>query len=92
MSSAVNAVQQPPANDIPAIDELREVCRPLKTEPARVIVGLETVIEQLVICLSARGHLLLMGVPGLARALVARQDRTVVREHLAGIHRLIINS
>ncbi|HUG68259.1 MAG TPA: AAA family ATPase [Pirellulaceae bacterium] len=57
-------------NDVQAIDELREVYARLKRELARVIVGQEGVIEQLSICLFARGHALLMGVPGLAKTLL----------------------
>ena len=57
-------------DDVSAIDELRDVYHQLKTELARVIVGQDSVIEQLAICLFARGHSLLMGVPGLAKTLL----------------------
>jgi MoxR-like ATPase len=64
----------PPArlsdNDVQAIDELRDVYRRLRAELARVIVGQDAVIERLAICLFARGHALLMGVPGLAKTLL----------------------
>jgi MoxR-like ATPase len=39
-------------------------------ELGRVIVGQQSVIEQLGICLFAQGHALLMGVPGLAKTLL----------------------
>jgi MoxR-like ATPase len=39
-------------------------------ELGKVIVGQQSVIEQLAICLFARGHALLMGVPGLAKTLL----------------------
>ena len=58
------------ADDVAAIDELREVWRQLKAELAKIIVGQDAVIEQLAICLFARGHALLMGVPGLAKTLL----------------------
>jgi len=57
-------------NDVQAIDELRDVYDRLRRELARVIVGQEAVIEELAICLFARGHALLMGVPGLAKTLL----------------------
>ena len=57
-------------DDVQAIDELRQVYARLKKELARVIVGQDAVIEQLSICLFARGHALLMGVPGLAKTLL----------------------
>ena len=59
-----------PTDDVDAIDELREVYGRLKAELAKIIVGQEQVIEQLAICLFARGHALLMGVPGLAKTLL----------------------
>ena len=59
-----------PKDDVAAIDELREAYARLKTELGKIIVGQEPVIEQLAICLFARGHALLMGVPGLAKTLL----------------------
>jgi MoxR-like ATPase len=57
-------------NDVGAIDDLRDLYGRLKSELARVIVGQAHVIERLSICLFARGHALLMGVPGLAKTLL----------------------
>src|SRR4029079_14688439 len=42
-------------------------------EVARVIVGQQDTIERLAVCLFARGHALLMGVPGLAKTLLVRK-------------------
>ena len=57
-------------NDVQAIDQLREAYARLQKELGRVIVGQHDVIERLAICLFARGHGLLMGVPGLAKTLL----------------------
>ena len=57
-------------NDVQAIDDLRDVYDRLRKELGRVIVGQDEVIERLSICLFARGHALLMGVPGLAKTLL----------------------
>ncbi len=57
-------------NDIDAVDQLREVYHRLRRELGCVIVGQSDVIERLSICLFARGHALLMGVPGLAKTLL----------------------
>ena len=57
-------------NDVQAIDRLRQAYDQLRTELGRVIVGQQTVIEHLAICLFARRHALLMGVPGLAKTLL----------------------
>ena len=59
-----------PQDDVAAIDELRKAYDALATELGRVIVGQQNVVEQLCICLFARGHALLMGVPGLAKTLL----------------------
>src|SRR5215813_5390960 len=60
-------------NDVQAIDELRDVYARLRKELAKVIVGQQDVIERLAICLFARGHALLMGVPGLAKTLMVNK-------------------
>jgi MoxR-like ATPase len=57
-------------NDVEAIDSLRDVYARFRRELGRVIVGQDAVIERLAICLFARGHALLMGVPGLAKTLL----------------------
>jgi MoxR-like ATPase len=57
-------------NDVQAIDRLRDSYAKLRRELGRVIVGQQDVIERLAICLFARGHALLMGVPGLAKTLL----------------------
>ena len=57
-------------DDVAGIDELGKVFQQLKQELAKTIVGQDDVIERLAICLFARGHALLMGVPGLAKTLL----------------------
>ena len=59
-----------PQDDVAAIDELRKVYVQLAGELKKIIVGQDKVVEQLSICLFARGHALLMGVPGLAKTLL----------------------
>ncbi|GAB4249274.1 MAG: MoxR family ATPase [Candidatus Methylacidiphilales bacterium] len=56
--------------DVEAIGRLRETYAALRTELSRVIIGQETVIERLLVCIFARGHAMLMGVPGLAKTLL----------------------
>ena len=58
------------SDDVAAVDELGQKYQQLKTELGKVIIGQEAVIEELAICLFARGHGLLMGVPGLAKTLL----------------------
>ncbi len=42
----------------------------IKNEVAKVIVGQDSIIENLIITLLCRGHCLLIGVPGLAKTLI----------------------
>ena len=56
--------------DVRAIDALRESYARLCAELGKVIVGQREAIEQVAICLFARRHALLMGVPGLAKTLL----------------------
>ena len=57
-------------DDVSAIDELRATYKDLRAELAKVIIGQDVVIERLLICILARGHGLLMGVPGLAKTTI----------------------
>lgn len=65
-----SAAERLNADDVQRIDELREAHARLRAELGRVIVGQKEVIDRLAICLFARGHGLLMGVPGLAKTLL----------------------
>ena len=58
------------ANDVAAIDNLRKVYQEIRTEIAKVIIGQDLVVERLMVCILARGHGLLMGVPGLAKTMI----------------------
>ncbi|MEZ6074131.1 MAG: MoxR family ATPase [Pirellulaceae bacterium] len=49
---------------------LSESLQSIRVELAKIIVGQEDVIEQLLIALLAGGHCLLVGVPGLAKTLM----------------------
>lgn len=70
MSIATNATQSLNDQDVHAIDQLRTSYARFSAELGKVIVGQKSVIEQLAICLFARRHALLMGVPGLAKTLL----------------------
>ena len=59
-----------PTGDLEALKSLRESRDTLKKEIAKVIVGQDQTINELLISLLARGHCLLIGVPGLAKTLL----------------------
>lgn len=67
MSDVETSQQQ---DDLAAIERLRDQMTEVRAELSKVIIGQEEVVEQLLICLLARGHSLLMGVPGLAKTLL----------------------
>ena len=62
----------PETEDLQAVERLSEAYRSIADEIAKRIVGQREVIEQLLIALFARGHCLLVGVPGLAKTLMIR--------------------
>ncbi|SHJ32369.1 MoxR-like ATPase [Arenibacter nanhaiticus] len=57
-------------SDVAAIKELVEKNNALKKEIAKVIIGQEQVVDQLLISIFTGGHSLLIGVPGLAKTLM----------------------
>ncbi|TWU43233.1 ATPase family associated with various cellular activities (AAA) [Novipirellula aureliae] len=57
-------------DDVQAVDRLGQAHGRLLAELAKVIVGQKDTIDQLLVCLFARRHALLMGVPGLAKTLL----------------------
>ncbi len=59
-----------PPDDVAAINELGQTYEAFCAELGKTIIGQQQVIENLAICLFARGHALLMGVPGLAKTLL----------------------
>ena len=60
----------PPIDDLEAVNKLRDAYGVIKSELGRIIVGQDRVIEELIIALFARGHVILEGVPGLAKTLM----------------------
>jgi MoxR-like ATPase len=59
-------------NDLQSVAKLNEAYRQITGELSKVIVGQQQVIEELLIAMFARGHCLLVGVPGLAKTLMIR--------------------
>jgi len=61
-----------PTNQEPAArwEEVQERAAAIRRETARVIVGQDEIVEQLLTSLLCKGHCLLVGVPGLAKTLL----------------------
>ena len=66
------------AGNAPAADEHVRVCNDLINEVAKVVVGQEGMISRLIVGLLSGGHVLLEGVPGLAKTLTVRSLATAV--------------
>jgi MoxR-like ATPase len=58
---------------------LGHAARRLREEVARRIVGQETVVEEILMAILAGGHVLLVGVPGLAKTLLIRSVAEAMR-------------
>ena len=65
MSTGINAINE-------AVKEASAFTRPLFSELGKVIIGQSYLTERLVIGLLANGHVLLEGVPGLAKTLAVK--------------------
>ena len=57
-------------DDVKAVEKLREARDQVMTELRKSIVGMDDVIDQVMISVFSRGHSLLEGVPGLAKTLL----------------------
>ncbi len=58
------------SSDVEALDALGEKYRTLRSEIAKVIIGQDLVVRNVIISIFSRGHGLLIGVPGLAKTLL----------------------
>ena len=56
----------------------KEIYERVKAETAKVIIGYEDIVEDFLICLSSGGHILLEGVPGIAKTTLAKTISEVV--------------
>jgi MoxR-like ATPase len=60
----------PRSEDLEALGKLGETRDAILTELRKTIVGMDEVIDEMMISIFARGHCLLVGVPGLAKTLL----------------------
>ena len=72
---------RPPGPDGPAVSpsaELRAALGALRAEVGKAVVGQDAAVSGLVIALLCRGHVLLEGVPGVAKTLLVRTLSTAL--------------
>ncbi|NWF90851.1 MAG: MoxR family ATPase [Ignavibacteriaceae bacterium] len=65
-------------NDVELVQKLTESIKKIKNEVAKVIVGQNDIIDQLLVALFCKGHCLLVGVPGLAKTLLIKTLAEVI--------------
>ncbi|MFH1368794.1 MAG: MoxR family ATPase [Elusimicrobiota bacterium] len=56
--------------DLALVEKLKSAYKSIREQLSKVIVGQDEVIEQLLTALFSRGHVLIVGVPGLAKTLL----------------------
>jgi len=59
-------------DDVKAVEHLSEAVGKVKQEIAKIIVGQDQIVNDLLVSLIAKGHCLLVGVPGLAKTLLIK--------------------
>src|SRR5947209_16927265 len=72
MNQATGPNPAPDREDAAAVARLAEARVKLRKEIAKVVVGQDAVLDALLTALLCRGHVLLLGVPGLGKTLMAR--------------------
>jgi MoxR-like ATPase len=58
-------------------EEVQAAIRVVKTEVGKVVVGYEEQVDDFIMCLLTQGHLLIEGVPGVAKTTLAKAFATV---------------
>ncbi len=58
------------SDDMARLKRLRDAFDAMRSEIGRVVIGQDQVVEELLIAMFARGHCILVGVPGLAKTLL----------------------
>jgi MoxR-like ATPase len=69
----------------PAEKSVPEFLRQIREQIARVVVGQEVVVERLLIALLTSGHILLQGMPGLAKTLLVDTLSKTIDLHFARV-------
>jgi len=64
--------KQPKFSNVKSAESFKKHFEQLRKEIAKIVVGQDDIVEQLLISLFSRGHCILVGVPGLAKTLLIR--------------------
>jgi MoxR-like ATPase len=72
MAEAARSPSNVPTADLDAVQQLSSAYKTMANELAKVIVGQSEVVEQVLTAMFCQGHVLLVGVPGLAKTLLVK--------------------
>ncbi|QEG43599.1 AAA family ATPase [Roseimaritima ulvae] len=72
MSTTADTTRNNDGQLLAEVEKLRDARQHLREQVAKVIVGQQDVVDLLLLALLCRGHVLLHGVPGLGKTLMAR--------------------
>lgn len=53
-------------------EQVKKNCDIIKNEVGKVVVGYESIVDDLLICLITQGHMFMLGVPGIAKTTLAK--------------------
>ncbi|MBA4251005.1 MAG: AAA family ATPase [Chlorobiaceae bacterium] len=65
-------------DDVQLVEKLKDSFDRIKKEVAKVIIGQDKIVDQLLISLFSKGHCMLVGVPGLAKTLLVKTIASTV--------------
>ncbi len=60
------------ADELALVEKMRVLTERIRNEVGKVIVGQRDVLDQILMCILANGHALLIGLPGMAKTLTVR--------------------
>ncbi len=72
-------------DEVIQLNKLKKQFTTLKNEIAKVIVGQDQVVEELILSIFCKGHVLLVGVPGLAKTLLVKTISEALGLHFSRI-------
>ena len=59
-------------DELALVEKMRDYTERIRTEVGKVIIGQRDVLDQILMCILANGHALLIGLPGMAKTLTVK--------------------
>ncbi len=85
LNESTTSGQDLTGEEVRSAQRLTDAYQAIRKEMACAIVGQEAVLEELMMCIFARGHAILEGVPGLAKTLIVSSLAQCLDLHFARI-------